>query len=76
VAVSNVHTPAPVLVFWLLPTVSRMYGPPNGVEPPSSWYVFADRPKISVSRSVNGAASSHVVSARNCVPCGGALPTS
>src|SRR5215217_5361923 len=40
VAVSNCHTPAPVFVFSLLPTVSMMYGPPNGSEPPNSWYVL------------------------------------
>ena len=75
-AVSNVHTPAPTLVFWLLPTVSRMYGAPNGAVPPNSWYWFSERPMISVSRSVYGAASSQVVSVRNTVPGGGALSRS
>ncbi len=37
VAVLNVQIPAPMFAFWLLPTVSRMYGPPIGSEPPKSW---------------------------------------
>ena len=75
VAVSNVHTPAPMLVFGLLPTVSITYGPPN-TSSPSTWKWFSDLPMISVSMSVDGPGSSHVVRARNSVPSAGSSGTS
>ena len=56
VAVSKAQMPAPTFVFGLPPTVSRMYGAPNGRRrPPGAGSCSRRRPMISVSRSVYGA---------------------
>src|SRR5262245_51025382 len=75
VAVLKRHTPAPTLVLGLPPTVLMMYGAPN-TESGNTWNRFAERPMIRVSRSVNGAVPSHVVSARKSEPSAGRCGTS